>query len=611
MKKFLFSIYFIVLAFGVFAQQSVGIGTTTPNASAILDVNSTTKGLLIPRMTFAQRNLIPAPAAGLLIFQTNTSGVETAGFYLHDGVAWKRLAKSEDISAGGNTWTVSGTNQYSNLTGNIGIGTTLPSEKFHLVGDFKQDNGTVTLNNAGSIIQFQNAGVDKTYVQLSGNNLRMGTNGGNNLGKVIFRMDGSDKMTIDSTGNMQIIGEQDASLTSHGYVTLGSVTGGNLVLDNNEIMARNNGNVDDLFLQYDGGNVAIGGISPAEKLDIEGSLRLTGGSRALKFETGTAGGQIIKYTPGMSFIRSDNTLLGRVEYVDTVGFTNFMRFRMGESTVHGLTINTSNDIGIGTADPQARMHIIGGVGEQLRITGADPILQFTNGSALVAQNKKGFIDVSANDFRIGTNAENDAGKFIMRVNGSNVVNITPTWNVGIGTATPVAKLDVAGKLRVVNNAEAIAIDGSSPTINFYNNGSFRTFLSQTATEFYIGVNSGNLHLDATGQVAIGTVVPAASAYKLTVSGKVICEEVKVKLVSSGWPDYVFANNYRLRPLSEVENFIRENKHLPNIPSATEVEKNGLELGDMQKRMMEKIEELTLYVIELQKQIEEMKAKKNK
>jgi hypothetical protein len=131
----------------------------------------------------------------------------------------------------------------------------------------------------------------------------------------------------------------------------------------------------------------------------------------------------------------------------------------------------------------------------------------------------------------------------------------------------------------------------------------------------MGVNNGNIRLDVSGgHVAIGGVVLTganAAAYKLAVNGKVICEEVKVKLSSSGWPDYVFANNYQLRPLADVEKFIQQNKHLPNIPAAAEIEKNGLEVGDMQKRMMEKIEELTLYVIELQKQVDVLKVKENK
>jgi hypothetical protein len=163
---------------------------------------------------------------------------------------------------------------------NVGIGTTSPSSRLHLVGNLLQESGTVTLNNPASIIQFQNIGVNKTFMQLSGDNLLIGTNGGNQFGKTIFRMAGADRVLIDSTGNTQILGLQDASLTSHGYLTLGSITGDNLIMDNNEIMARNNGNPDNLILQNDGGNVGIGVASPTAKLHVNGTFKVTDGTQA-------------------------------------------------------------------------------------------------------------------------------------------------------------------------------------------------------------------------------------------------------------------------------------------------------------------------------------------
>jgi hypothetical protein len=123
---------------------------------------------------------------------------------------------------------------------------------------------------------------------------------------------------------------------------------------------------------------------------------------------------------------------------------------------------------------------------------------------------------------------------------------------------------------------------------------------------FIGVNNARLHLDAS-QIAIGGVIDAASAYKLTVTGKVICEELKVQL-QGAWPDYVFENKYNLMPMSELRDFITNNNHLPNIPAAASMEKNGIEVGEMQRKMMEKIEELTLYVLQLEEKVNNLSKK---
>ena len=102
-----------------------------------------------------------------------------------------------------------------------------------------------------------------------------------------------------------------------------------------------------------------------------------------------------------------------------------------------------------------------------------------------------------------------------------------------------------------------------------------------------------------GNVGIGTVTPS---YKLSVNGNIRSKEV---VVESGWADYVFHDDYKLRSLDEVEKYIATHKHLPNIPSAKAIDQEGLQLGDMQKRMMEKIEELTLYLIRQEKKINEL------
>lgn len=118
-------------------------------------------------------------------------------------------------------------------------------------------------------------------------------------------------------------------------------------------------------------------------------------------------------------------------------------------------------------------------------------------------------------------------------------------------------------------------------------------------------NSGDFLINNSGSVGIGTsTIP--SGYKLAVNGSIICEELMVELNTS-WPDYVFKDNYNLKSLIEVEGFIKENGHLPGIPSAQEVEKNGISVGEMNQKLLEKIEELTLYMIDIKKENEELKS----
>ncbi|WP_425236616.1 hypothetical protein [Ulvibacterium sp.] len=112
------------------------------------------------------------------------------------------------------------------------------------------------------------------------------------------------------------------------------------------------------------------------------------------------------------------------------------------------------------------------------------------------------------------------------------------------------------------------------------------------------VNGNDIHFNS-GNVGVGTSTPDAP---LTIKGRIHAEEVKVDL-SVPAPDYVFHKEYRLNTLREVENFIRENGHLPNIPSAEDMERHGVELGNMEMKLLEKIEELTLYVIELNQTLE--------
>jgi hypothetical protein len=149
---------------------------------------------------------------------------------------------------------------------------------------------------------------------------------------------------------------------------------------------------------------------------------------------------------------------------------------------------------------------------------------------------------------------------------------------------------------------------------YFETGSDKLYIdnSNTATPLVWG-DFANDQVKLNGKVGIGAVTTfpttaggvSVSTYKLFVSGGILTEEVRVSAVGT-WADYVFKKNYNLKPLSEVETFIKENGHLPNVPSAAQVESEGIALGEMSKIQQEKIEELTLYIIDQNKEIEKLK-----
>jgi hypothetical protein len=104
-------------------------------------------------------------------------------------------------------------------------------------------------------------------------------------------------------------------------------------------------------------------------------------------------------------------------------------------------------------------------------------------------------------------------------------------------------------------------------------------------------------------VGTGATIPVGSTYKMAIAGGIITEKVRVATNGTAfWADFVFDKNYSLRPLSEVESFIKTNKHLPKIPSTSDVTKNGIDLAETQALLLQKVEELTLYVIDQNKKI---------
>ncbi len=136
-------------------------------------------------------------------------------------------------------------------------------------------------------------------------------------------------------------------------------------------------------------------------------------------------------------------------------------------------------------------------------------------------------------------------------------------------------------------------------------GSRPTFTKIDASEFLSGTKVNTTIVNkSNGNVGIGTI--NTFGYRLAVNGDIGAKEVNVE-VTSDWPDFVFSDTYELRSLEEVDRYISQNRHLPAIPSEAEVREYGINLGEMNAKLLEKIEELTLYLIEQNKQNQSQQA----
>jgi hypothetical protein len=321
-------------------------------------------------------------------------------------------------------------------------------------------------------------------------------------------------------------------------------------------------------------NVGIGNPTPTMKLEVKAS-----DSAVLLLRNESTSGLDIKNS---MFFKTGNFFSGGIATIGSGAShrMGFFTFAGGSpsSLYERFSITDGGNIGIGAINPINKFQI----GNPPAFSGND--IAIGNGT----QGMSLFQSVPASIWYSNVN-------FSLMPAGGGI------GNVGIGTTTP--------NERFVLSQFGIGFSQQDPTgvakIGFYTSATQTYLQTHTNNDLLFSTNNGvaQMVLTTAGNVGIGTSNPT---YKLSVNGNVRTKEV---VVETAWADYVFAKDYKLPSLIDVEKYIKENNHLPEIPSAEEIQTNGLKVGEVQTKMMQKIEELTLYIIEMKKEIELLKAKK--
>ena len=288
----------------------------------------------------------------------------------------------------------------------------------------------------------------------------------------------------------------------------------------------------------------------------------------------------------------------------------------GATPIERLRIANTGNVGIGVANPESKLHVDGTITTPSFKTNSKGVLKIRDFNAGENQYNRALFPV----FDPATNKS----KLIINKNGDFEDGVTISGTqlsvdgmLGVGTANPETKLHVTNGIGATLSRGGYITAGSLDSYNVVmdtneiqarNNANAASLhLQPKGGNLYIHQSSGNeedrVVVRANGQVGIGTT--NTRGYKLAVKGKILTEELKIRSFTN-WPDYVFKNTYNLRPLTHLENEINTLGHLPNIPSAQEVQENGFNVGEMHAQLLEKVEELTLYTIQQQKEITQLK-----
>ena len=343
MKKLFFLLHFLFYILSSFAQN-IGIGTTSPHPSAMLDIASTARGFLAPRMLQSQRNLITSPAAGLLIYQTDN----TPGFYFYNGSGWVQLASG----GASNYWSQNGSDIFNNNAGYVGIGTNKPVSLLTLktplyergithIRDSSFENGLDSIVFAESI-DYTTASIGTT----TNHQLNLTTNGINRIQILpTGEVNVSDVGTTNFAKLNVVTGNNSYGISQIGdggnilSTRIGGVSAGIGTFSNTAMRLFCN-SLSAVYIAAANGNVGLGTVSPVDKLTV----------------VSTSGQYGITHTDGNVSVSTLTT--GNQGYIGTKSnhpFGIYAGFNIG------LWVATNGNVGIGTSTPTQKLEVNGAV----------------------------------------------------------------------------------------------------------------------------------------------------------------------------------------------------------------------------------------------------------
>ncbi|MBN8879886.1 MAG: hypothetical protein J0I32_20245 [Sphingobacteriales bacterium] len=284
-------------------------------------------------------------------------------------------------------------------------------------------------------------------------------------------------------------------------------------------------------------------------------------------------------------------------------------------TTNGTNINNTNsgNVGVGTTGPAAKLDVNGTLQVYPSANkGGNGALKFRIMPGVSSTLLEANSDGDWVDHDIIINAANSTS------GNTDQLVVHRTGKIGIGTGSPTERLHLHAPSGTAEFRLSDAVTGTASGRGIYfrmsslQNADIINFENGKMLQFGTS-GSPRLTIDGNGNIGIGTSSPQS---ELAVNGDIFSK--KIKVTQSGWPDYVFHPTYNLRSLSELEQYIQQHMHLPEVPSAATIKKDGLDLGDNQAVLLKKVEELTLYIIEqnkrmekLEKEMADLKEQKNK